>query len=156
MSAWAIIWTYWGILAVMGVAITFRGSAPMRRTILTLVAVCVFQLFFASYIAAPQTEAHAIAMFCVDALAGYIILRHPAAKWQSLIGATFVLQLGMHIGRLAANNPDMNFYFVGLSVTAFLQLVLVGGWWLDDRGLLPRRLGRYLPAFARRRESLEE
>jgi hypothetical protein len=155
MSPWVVIWTYWGALAVMTLGLTVKGPPPMRRTIWTLLAVCVIQFLFATYVAGTETEAHAIFMFGVDALAAFNILRHPAAKWQSLIGAAFVLQLGMHIGRLAANNPDMNFYFAGLSVTAFVQLFLVGGWWLDERGLLPRRLGRYLPAFARRREGVE-
>lgn len=155
MSPWAIIWTYWGLLGVIAATITFKGSAPMRRTIWTIAIVCALQFVIGTWVLQTDSVAHAVVMFCIDALACWNIVRQPAALWQSLVGSSFVIQLGMHIGRLAANNPDMNFYWNGLSVMAFCQLFLVGGWWLDERGLFRRRRPRHSPAFEAHRKGMD-
>src|SRR5690349_15121158 len=137
-SQWLLIWIYWGLLLVFTATVTVKGNFPMRRTVWTIALVCALQFVIGTWVLSTASVAHAIVMFAIDALACWNIVRQPAALWQSLIGSAFVIQLGMHIGRLAANNPDMNFYWNGLSFMAFAQLVLVGGWWLDGRGLFHR------------------
>lgn len=152
---WGIIWTYWGLLGVLTFMVTFSGTNPMRRTIWTIALVCAVQFAIGSWVFQTDSVPHAIAMFCIDLIAGWIIVRQPAAIWQALVGSSFVIQLGMHIGRLAANNPDMNFYFNGLSVMAFCQLALVGGWWIDERHLFRRRRPRHSPAYQAHREGVD-
>lgn len=148
---WLAIWIYWGLLLVMTVVVTIRGSGPMRRTIWTIAIVCALQFVFASYILPTDSVTHAIFMLCADALACFVITWHPAGKWQSVIGLSYILQIGAHVGRLAANNPDMSFYWWGLSLLAYVQLIFVGGWWIAEFYLPSRRRKSDLrPAEARR------
>lgn len=152
---WALIWIYWGLLLVMTAGVTVKGSGPMRRTVWTIAIVCVAQFIVAQWVVNPQSVSHAVFMFCVDALACRVITWQPAGKWQSLIGFSYIIQLGMHIGRLAANNPDMNFYWNGLTIMAFLQIILVGGWWASERGLFRNRRRRHPPAYEAHREGVD-
>ncbi len=75
------------------------------------------------------SEAYSIAMIAADALACAAITLHPAGKWQSIIGLSYILQIGVHIGRIAnGENADITSFFWGLTALAILQLVLLGGW----------------------------
>jgi hypothetical protein len=105
----------------------------MYRTMAALLGVLFVSLFFVQALVWPSPT-YAIAMMVVDALAAWVILWHPAGKVQSLIGLTFLLQIGVHTGRILNGvNADLFNYWLGLSLLAFLQLGLVGGWWLYER-----------------------
>ncbi len=129
---WAAILTYWGLLLALTCVVSVKGGGPMLRTVLTLLGVGLIQLAVAQFVS-PETDAHVWIMLAVDSTACAIITLRPAGQWQSLIGLSYILQIGTHIGRLVANNPDMYFYWTGLTVCAYLQLVLLGGWWISGR-----------------------
>lgn len=116
-------------LAALTTGIILKGTGPMRRTIATVFLSLLAGLYFASL---WPGVSWAIAMIVIDTLACIAITWHPAGKWQSLIGLSYILQIGVHIGRIAAQNPDIVSYWWGLSILAFVQLLLIGGWWLYD------------------------
>lgn len=122
-----LYWAYWGMLGVLTAYAAVRGSVPMLRTSLVLCAVFLAQLGIGQLVS-PETIAHALIMFVVDTAACVAITLRPAGKWQSLIGLSFILQLGTHVGRIIPAHPDMNGYFDRLTVLAFMQLFLLGGW----------------------------
>ncbi len=139
MSPWVINWTYWGLLFVLAVFYAVKGSAPMRRTAITIVLVAMLEFVFAKHIAQSETLEHAWFMLLVDCLACIVITVRPAGKWQSVIGLSYIFQIGAHAGRIIAANPDINVYGNGLTLLAFMQLALLGGWIASDRpGLLSR------------------
>lgn len=122
----------------------------MRRTILTILVVgvaawCLRGLW-------PSKE-YAMAMIAVDSAALLAITWRPAGKWQALAGLSFILQIATHIGRIAAENPDIKSYWLGLSIGAFIQLLLVGGWWRHDQYLRHRIRGLAHTAVADSRNS---
>jgi hypothetical protein len=140
-------------LAALTTAILLKGTWPMRRTIAT-----VFLNMLAAWPLSnlwPGVE-WAMAMMLIDAIACLVITWHPAGKWQSIIGLSYIIQIAVHIGRIFnGDNADMDSYWWGLSMLAILQVLLIGGWWLNDG--LGLRLGwrRYYPVLVpARRESV--
>lgn len=107
----------------------------MIRTVLTLLGVGLASLILGDkdFLAWPSVN-YAMGMLAIDAIGGAIVLIRPAGKAQSIIGLTFLLQCGVHAGRiLNAENADIYNYWLGLSILAFLQLIIAGGWWIHDR-----------------------
>lgn len=135
----ALRWVYSGLLGVLTVYILWRGSGPMKRTLATMGTIYLAQLALAPSLWPSLWWTGAVA--AMDVIGCVIVTWHPAGRWQSIIGLSFLMQFGMHMGRIIAelNNkiPDMNIYGWGLMLLAFLQLILVGGWYGDYR----RRLG---------------
>lgn len=124
-------------LSALTVLILFLGDGRMRRTVLTILAV---MLAAWSLSGLWPTVGYAWAMIGVDSLAIIAICWHPAGKWQSAVGAIYVIQVGIHIGRIfLGDNTDMFAYWLGLSVTAIVQLMLLGGWGIHE--WLVRRFG---------------
>lgn len=116
----------------------------MKRTAITLVVVCLVSMLLAGFRLGMLAEwpalmdwtgtTYAITMMLVDAIAAAVILIRPSGKAQALIGVTLVCQMGFYAGRLLnGSNSNINHLWWGLSVLAFAQLVLVGGWWLYER-----------------------
>jgi hypothetical protein len=126
-------YAYWTLLGALMLCIMSRGSAPMKRTILTLAAVLAVSFVLTEALVWPSEE-WALVMMGIDAIAATVILFHPAGKAQSAIGLTFLLQIGVHAGRvLNGSQADLNLYWWGLSILAFLQLAIIGGWWVHER-----------------------
>jgi hypothetical protein len=124
-------------LAALTTCILLKGTWPMKRTIAT-----VFAVFVAAWLLSDlwPSEAYAAAMIVVNALACVVITWHPAGKWQSVVGLSYILQIGVHVGRIAnGDGADLVSYWWGLALLAILQLALVGGWWLNDTFFLHRR-----------------
>lgn len=127
---------YWIVLFAMTGFLLWRGTNTMKRTILTILVVGGAAWLLRGLW--PGRD-YAWAMIAVDSAALVAITWRPAGKWQALTGLSFILQIATHIGRIAAENPDINGYWWGLSIGAFLQLLLVGGWWRHE-WLLRHRL----------------
>ncbi len=110
----------------------------MKRTVLTILAVMLAAWGFSGL---WPTVAYAWAMIGIDALATIAICLHPAGRWQSAVGLSYVIQVGIHFGRIIlGDNCDMDAYYWGLSVSAIVQLMLLGGWGIYE--YLAPRLGR--------------
>jgi hypothetical protein len=115
-------------LAALTAYALLLGTGPMKRTAATIFAVMLVAWFLAD--AWPGVN-YSLAMILIDALACFIITLHPAGRWQSMIGLTYILQIGVHVGRIArGENADINTFYWGLSLLAILQLLLLGGWML--------------------------
>lgn len=103
----------------------------MFRTVIALCVVLGVSLFLASemdWVSKP----YAVAMAIVDTLAAVAVLIRPAGKAQAMIGLTFLLQVMAYIARIVTANPDFDIYWWELSLLAFLQLTILGGWWLHE------------------------
>jgi hypothetical protein len=127
----------WTLYALC-VLILISGEGRMKRTVLTLVAVML-----AAWWLSPlwPTEAYAWAMIGIDSAALVTICWHPAGRWQSIVGLTYVIQVAVHFGRIIVGDAtDRNGYWWGLSLSAIVQLLLLGGWWFVERFLRPRGL----------------
>lgn len=126
-------YAYWALLGALSLLTLFKGSAQMKRTALALLAVLAISFFLNAWLVWPS-ENWALAMLAVDAIAATVILFHPAGKAQSLIGLTFLLQMGVHAGRVMnGDQADLTLYWWMLSIAAFAQLFIAGGWWLYER-----------------------
>lgn len=109
----------------------------MKRTAATIFAVFLCVVLLAPALEWPSPR-YAWGMVAVDFVALAIICWRPAGKWQSMIGATYAIQIAIHFGRIiVGENADMNAYWWGLSIAAILQLLLLGWWWIS--GLFPYR-----------------
>ncbi len=68
----------------------------------------------------------------IDALAAYFLYRHPSNKVKATIAAIFCLQITIHMafGGLKLSHIPANgdVYADYLSITGWLELLLVGGW----------------------------
>lgn len=152
MTAFALLQLGYQIaLAALTTGILLKGTGPMRRTICT-----VFAVMMAAWLLAPYWPSvfYSLAMISIDALACLVITWHPAGRWQSVVGLSYILQIGVHIGRIFnGENADITSFWWGLSLLAVLQMILVGGWWLHDcLGLRLRWSGAY-PVLGRSRHS---
>lgn len=123
-------------LAALTTGILLSGSAQMKRTIITVFAVMIAAWFLRGYW--PGVD-YAVMMIGVDAIACIVITWHPAGRWQSVVGLSYVMQIIVHLARIIrGDNVDFDLYWWGLSLLAFLQLFLIGGWWVHGK-LVGRR-----------------
>lgn len=66
-----------------------------------------------------------------DFAAGWIIMRHPAMRLQAALGGTFFVQVAMHGAygvRETWGIPDPVAYYDMLTIVAYAQLAILGGW----------------------------
>jgi hypothetical protein len=146
MMFWYIGLAYIALLCALVFA-TFRRGEPMRRTVLTLFAVMLTAYAYSFGVPKAIQEAHAwgysLFMIGVNAIACLAIVRHPATKWQSVIGWSLILQIGTDAGNVAAQlyygASDVVYVYWATTGLAYAQLFLVGGWLLDE--LLARHSG---------------
>jgi hypothetical protein len=123
-------------LAALTTGILLKGTWAMRRTICTVFAVMAAAWSLSGL---WPSVAYSLAMIAIDAIACIVITWHPAGRWQSVVGLSYILQIGVHIGRVFnGDNADLVSFWWGLSILAVLQMFLVGGWWIDGLDL-PRR-----------------
>lgn len=139
---------YFILLCSLILLITGRGrNAAMFRTILAI----AFNSILANTYTLATGETSPWHVFMVlDVLAATIILVQPAGRIQAIIGWTYVAQLAMHTGyALNGASADPVIYWWSLTVSGYVQLLLVGGWWA--RGQWPdflriRRQRKLAPA----------
>lgn len=131
----ALQYGYWFLLGALvlltayrAYITTFRGSLPMIRTVAAMLAVGLLSLALA-YGGNWVGEDYALAMMAADGVAAGIVLIHPAGRAQSVIGLTFLLQMGVYLARLFSGSSfDPDVYWWLLTVLAMLQLLVAGGW----------------------------
>lgn len=129
-----LIWGYRLILLALLVIVTRKGTVPMLRTALTMAAIYVIQ-----FVAA---EPWGLALWpglqwsglvaALDIAGLLIVTLRPHGNWQIVIGGTFLLQFGCHAARIASElntgYADLDLYWWGLTLLAYMQLGLFGGW----------------------------
>lgn len=82
-----------------------------------------------------------------DAAAATLVLHHPAAKAQGLIGWAYIAQIIMHLTfALSGNHFAGNTYLQVLTVLGLVQLLVLGGWASGHRGKHFRSRGRRRPS----------
>lgn len=124
-------------LYALCVLILFTGEGRMKRTALVILAVMWVAAWLGPF---WPSEQYAWSMIGVNSAALVAICWQPAGMWQSIIGLTYIMQVTVHFGRIfLGDNADINGYWWGLSLTALLQLGLLGWWW--GRGHFAYRRG---------------
>lgn len=147
---------YWLALGALTLIVMIRGPRPMKRTALTLVANCILSLLFAWKMQWAASETYSLAMMAIDALSAIVVLIKPAGKAQSMIGLTFLLQITVYFSRLLTAEPNVDYFWWQLSVLAFLQLAILGGWWIHELGVRWRAVPWFGSlAHSSHRESME-
>jgi hypothetical protein len=138
---------YWSILIALTVGAAIWRPPFVTRTVVALLGCGVASLILVKALVWPSDN-YAFAMMFVDAVAAYIVLKPPPSLWQAIIGATYLTQIGLHAARIISDPGDMSSYYAGLSVMAFVQLAVVGGWWIDERLVRSPALHRPVAAAA--------
>lgn len=143
---------YWIALVALTLCVLLRGTGPMKRTVITIFAVMGVQWMLSGWW--PSVEWAAM-MLTADVFACIIITWHPAGKWQAITGLSYILQIGVHLGRIFnGDSADVTSYWWALSLLALLQVLLLGGWWLHGLGLTFGRGGSNKAAAQARNSSL--
>lgn len=80
---------------------------------------------------------HWAANIVIDGIAARMILRHPAGKMQAALGGTYAVQVAMHVAYGAREMwtiADPVAYYDMLTIVAYAQLAILGGWALGTWG----------------------
>lgn len=123
--------------------IVTRSEALVRCLAAVIVVWCISY----AYGALTGDFTHWEANMVIDGGTAAIILRHPAGKMQAALGGTYAVQVAMHLSygaRELWSVPDPVAYYEMLTLVAYAQLAILGGWsgaaWghfaLDFRGRL--------------------
>lgn len=131
-AMWIAGYVYTACLALIFFAVWRRGPRPMMRT--TMAIVGWFAAANAWTIPAGGGEPWAL-FFALDVIAAMVVLVMPAGKMQSLIGTTFLIKLAFDTAYGIAyfkGVADPVKYWWALTLVGFVQLLLVGGWWLSE------------------------
>ena len=115
----------------------------MLRTVLTICAVCAIGWGYGFIAGGAWGEDYSWFMMAVDAVACRVIVWRPAGDFQRFIGYTYYFQIALHAGRIIrGNEANLTFVYWAMTAIAFVQLFLVGGWWLHENVLRHRLLNR--------------
>lgn len=122
MSIW---WTYAGPLFVVALMST-TGTGPMLRTALAILGNWIANY---AYIWATGDFTPWYWFIFTDAISAGVVLYQPAQRVQAVIGWTYMVQIIMHVlYSISPSNMAQYSYWQLLTVIAFVQLVLLGGW----------------------------
>lgn len=128
----------------------------MRRTALVLLADMAFGYLYSFSFGGGWD--YSLYMILVNALACVLITWNPAGKWQALIGWSFIFQIGTDTGRVASElyfgSSDMWAVYWMTTALAYLQILLLGGWWIDERTGYLSRVAHYLSPHKARRSGV--
>ncbi len=110
-------------------SLAMLGSGPMVRTSLAILLNWIAQTVFAETTGIYDAWWFFIV---IDAITAAVIIRQPAAKVQALIACVFMGQILLHVVYAFSNHSVGAYpYWQLLTVMAFLQLLLLGGWTID-------------------------
>lgn len=122
---------YYVALLALTACVMLKGPRAMKRTILTICGNALFSILLAASGLWPSLL-YAGAMIAADIASLWIITARPAAKMQSIIGLTYVFQISTWVCYAASMEingfSNMDAVWLGLTIPAIAQLVLVGGW----------------------------
>ena len=109
---------------------------PRARTWAALFGASLAAWLTPHMVASPVVDTGCIARFIViDAIAGGIVLAHPAGWVQKFVGAVFALMVSFHIGFLWADNPSQIDSYTGWQAGAgWAQFAALASWGLYDFG----------------------
>lgn len=109
-------WGLWRTIAIM-------------RCYIVIVAVWLAGLVYWSL---TGDYTHAPLNIITDALAASLIMMRPAGRFQSVLGATFIIQVVIHAAFLLrvalTGSADEVVYYENLTIWAYIQLGVVGAW----------------------------
>lgn len=109
-----------------------KGSRAMKRTIYTVAANYALAFGYTWITRDPDPWPWFMAL---DFIAALIILIRPAGIAQGLVGVIYVFMMATHTGyAINGSKADPFVYWWLLTVFAFVQLLLIGGWALHERG----------------------
>lgn len=152
---WLIGYGYIGLLCALTLLVNRKGE-PMRRTALILLADMIAGYAYSFTLGGGWD--YSLYMIMVNALACILITWNPAGRWQALIGWSFILQIGTDTGRVASDfyfgTSDMYFVYWWTTLLAYLQLLLLAGWMIDERGGYLSRFVHHLSADEARRSGV--
>lgn len=146
MMLWYIGYAYIGLLCALTLLVN-RSGEPMRRTAWILVADMAFGYLYSFSFGGGWD--YSLFMILTNSIACVLITWQPAGRWQSLIGWSFILQIGTDVGRVASEinsgSTDMMFVYWVTTALAYIQLVLLMGWAIDERLGYHSGIGADLP-----------
>jgi len=140
-----------GVGGICALAWLHSRSGALLRCLSVVVAVWVAGFL---YSAATGDFTHWAVNIAIDGIAARMILRHPAGKMQAALGGTYAVQVAMHIAYGARETwtiADPIAYYDMLTIVAYAQLAILGGWALGTWGqFIVDRLRRHHPALDHR------
>lgn len=146
---------FFAIVAVMGMLSAALRDRMMLRTCMTMLGCSIAGILWRTMIA-PDVQWPWLTYAMIDAVGAYIVIRHPACRWQGWIGLCFLIQFAMNIGYGAAILDQGYSYDAAVLAwenaghIANLKLLLLGAWGgLSFADLIARR-SRLLSASAPR------
>jgi len=129
----------------MLMALPLMAVGPKLRTWLALMGAGVAALMVPAMALGDVVDSPVVGCYIIiDALAGYLVIRHPAGWVQKFIGAVFALMVSFHVGFLIADRPAATLsYLHWLSWAGWAQWAALAGWGLYDTGkAIAYRVGR--------------
>ncbi|MGL5734045.1 MAG: hypothetical protein ACRCYS_04185 [Beijerinckiaceae bacterium] len=127
MSEWKI---------AMLAALPLMTAGPKLRTWLALMGAAAAATIVPTMTLGPNVDSVVIGWYIsIDALAGWVVLRHPAGWVQKFIGAAFALMVSFHVGFLIADRPAATLdYLHWLAWAGWVQWAALAGWGVHDVG----------------------
>lgn len=128
------VWTFGALLVVLWMMSVVTEGRFMLRTTLALLANWAAHLGHYALFADPTPYQFSI---FADVLTAVVILSRPAARMQSVIGTTLLIQIGVSFGywwHIIVDGYNLSAevsYWSWLDGIALAQIVLVGGWGID-------------------------
>lgn len=117
-------------------ALPFMTVGPKLRTWLAMMAASGAAMLVPAMTIGAAVDSPVVGCYIIiDALAGWIVIRHPAGWVQKFIGAVFALMVSFHVGFLIADRPAATLaYLHWLSWAGWLQWAALVVWGLYDTG----------------------
>lgn len=140
-----------GVTALCLLAWLHSRSGALLRCLGAVLAVWVAGVAYSAF---TGDFTHWAENIVIDGIAARMILRHPAGKMQAALGGTYAVQVAMHVAYGARETwtiADPIAYYDMLTIVAYAQLAILGGWALGTWGqFVIDRLRRHRPAMDHR------
>jgi hypothetical protein len=156
MPDFSPMYSYGTAFAVVGtLAFLARDRDVLRATAIVLaswVSWCGAIMFTSGLTALGLVEHHHYPWYAgigIDAYAAWALSRDPSNRIRATISAIFCVQIAMHMAfglvKLLHGSADGDLYAQNLSITGWVELLLLGGWSIGRAGGRLHRLWRVVP-----------